>query len=1072
MRNTFTLLIGLLALGAFSQSYNFKNYNLEQGLPQSQVLSVFQDSRGYMWFGTNSGGVARFDGNKFTTLTANDGLVDNVVFSITELNNQLFFGTSKGLSIYNGLQIKNIGPKDGLKNAFIYKLVKDDNSVWIGTQEGVFIYNHDKISAFSGDSVLNKSSVYNILLDQDKNLWFGTLQNGLIFYNAKTKEFKHFNTSNKSVGADLIFSLGQKGNGEILVGTQYGLYTIDKQLQAKPSTEIPINNNISVASMVSYPGGIYLGTHSYGLADISFTDNKVNKNYNLANGLTNNAILSLFIDAEGNLWAGTDGAGVFKFYNNKFVFYNKANGFTDNYVNSVNADENNSLWVGLRKNGLVKITGRETKSYSFNAKTPGSLIDNDVNAILPLGNGRVMFGTSDGLCVFENEKFKVIGDASFRHKYIMSLLKDSKGIVWIGTTDGVYKLNGEEIAEEVSLNKFKEKDRQFIALFIAEDKQKNIWVGTETGLIFIENNKAFLFNKKDGLVDGRVNSGVVDSNNGLWIGTEEGLFHQQKGKFRKISGKTGLLPAYINLLTIVNNKLLMGTNNGIDVLDIKEFYSNNLSIKHFGKDDGLVSLESNFNACAIDRNGKVLIGTVNGLEIYDPALDIFNTKEARTNITSVKLFFGQEDVLKYAKGINSLTQLPDNLVLPYSKNNLTFNFVGISLIAPEKVLYQYKLEGLDEDWAPATAKTEATYPSLPPGKYKFVVKASNNDGLWNKEASVFEFEILPPWYNTWWFYVTCVIIVITGIVCYNYFKTKKLKADKQKLEREVNERTKELREEKEKVEVINKEVIKQKAEIEHKNTEITDSIKYAKNIQEALLPSIAETENAFDNCFILYLPKDIVSGDFLWFYQDGDSRYIAAADCTGHGVPGAFMSIVGNTLLNEIVKQKKITAPGDILLELHKGVKVALHQNEKESERRDGMDIALCEIKVNSSTIQYSGANRPLWIYRKNNNYELDVIKPNKFPIGGLEFEENRTYQNHSVDVFKGDCVYLFSDGYADQFGGPKGKKFMVANMQKLLFEIVELPMAEQKKKIHSAFSSWKQNHEQVDDILVIGIKI
>jgi serine phosphatase RsbU (regulator of sigma subunit) len=220
------------------------------------------------------------------------------------------------------------------------------------------------------------------------------------------------------------------------------------------------------------------------------------------------------------------------------------------------------------------------------------------------------------------------------------------------------------------------------------------------------------------------------------------------------------------------------------------------------------------------------------------------------------------------------------------------------------------------------------------------------------------------------------------------------------------------------------------------------------------------------------MPKDIVSGDFYWFAQNENTRFIAAVDCTGHGVPGAFMSIVGNTILNEIVNEKKIKAPGDILLELHKGVKIALNQNTKEFERRDGMDIALCAFNTNSYEIQYAGANRPLWIYRKNKNYELEIIKATKFPIGGLELEENRLYQNHVVKVNKGDCVYLFSDGFADQFGGPKGKKFMLTNLQKILLENLINPMELQKQNLTKAFFDWKLDAEQIDDVLVIGIRI
>ncbi|MCW3076384.1 MAG: hypothetical protein JWO32_993 [Bacteroidetes bacterium] len=1057
-----------------SQTYNFKNYSLEEGLPQSQVLSIIQDFKGYMWFGTNSGGVTKFDGNRFTTLTTADGLADNIVFSIAENKNHLlFFGTSKGLSVFNGITCKNYGAKQGLKNTLIYKVLNDETKIWIGTQAGVYLLDNNKIVPFTMDSILNQSSVYTVFIDSGKNIWFGTIQNGVVFYDVQKKQFKHFSTA-QGLNSELVFSIGQEENGDMLIGTQYGLNKIDKEFIVSKAKEIPANNNISISCIL--PKGnneFYLGTQSAGIMDFNFTFKIRKAFYNLQNGLTNNPVQCLFKDREGNLWVGTDGAGVYKYLNNRFIYYNRTNGLTESYINSVGVDSYNNIWAGLKRNGLVKINGKSLERFIFNLKQSEGLTDNDINAMLALENGKMLFGTSDGLCEYENGNIHVIGGDAFRHKYILSLYKDRGNQVWIGTNESIYKIINGTITEETSVNKFKMDGRQFATLFITEDEKKRKWFGTENGLILIENGRAQLFNAAQGLIDGRINCGIVDYKNNLWVGTEDGLFRYNGNRFEKISAQKELTASYINFLQEDKNKhLLIGTNNGLDILDLNDFYNSKTNLKHFGKDDGLISLESNLNAVTHDKAGRVIIGTVNGIEIYDPGLDHLNKKEARINITNIKLFFGQEDILQYSKGIDSVTLLPSHLFLPFSKNNLTFQFVGISLVAPEKVLYQYKLEGIDNDWTPPISKTEATYPSLPPGKYTFMVRACNNDGIWNMFPATYDFEILSPWYKTVWFYVLCAFILLTGIISYNYFKTRKLKADKLKLEKIVSERTKELREEKEKVEIINKEVSLQKGEIEHKNIEITDSIKYAKNIQEALLPALTATEKAFENCFIFYLPKDIVSGDFFWFHENEQTRYIAAADCTGHGVPGAFMSIVGNTLLNDIVSQQKIKLPGDILLKLHEGVKKALHQSQKDSQRRDGMDIALCEINKTDSTVNYSGANRPLWIFRKNKNYELEIIKPNKFPIGGLELEENRVYQNHTVPVFTGDCLYIFSDGYADQFGGPRGKKFMLSNMQKLLFSNLHLSMAEQKQKVSETFSHWKKDLEQIDDILVIGIKI
>lgn len=1063
-----------IGLKCFCQTYNFKNYNTEQGLPQSQVLSIFQDSKGYIWFGTNGGGVGRYDGNKFFTISENDGLINNVVYSITENNkNELLFGTMKGLCVYNGLTFKNYSEKQGLKNPYIFKLQQDQDKIWIGTMAGVYVFNNGKITHFNSDSVLNNSSVYSIFIDDKKNVWFGTIQNGVIFYDTKKNTIKRFNTSNGLLN-NLIFSISQVNSGEVLIGTQTGLNSINSHFKVKEFSAIPTNTNIAISCLLpNSDSEFFYGTHAEGVNKFDLNSNTRSAKYNFSNGLTKSPIQCLFKDRENNLWIGTDGSGVYKYSNNKFTYFIKENGLPENYVNTVAQDKKGNYWIALRGNGLIKINNGILTSYKFIPFSKNCIPDNDVNTILPLSDGRVCFGTKQGVCIFENETFTIINDTDFKGKYILSLFEDHEKSIWIGTNVGLYKYKNGRVENIKQINILRAEGFEFAIYSIVEDKNGCMWIGTANELIKFENNHITIFNEKNNFITSTVLASTIDENKNLWFGTGGGLFNYDYKSFTKVSQKNGL--SSNNVLAIQRDnkhRLILSLNTGLDILDLNDYYNHKINVQHFGKDDGLLNLESNYGASFKDNNGRILIGTISGLEIYDPSFDEKNTKEAITNINSVKLFFGQEDVLKYSKGIDSTSLLPKNLQLPFNKNHITFNFIGISLTAPEKVMYQYKLEGLDDNWTPPTSKTEATYSSLPPGKYKFLVKAMNNDGLWNSQPITYEFIISPPWYNTWWFYTLSVVLLISGIWLYNFMHTKKLIADKQKLEQTVDERTHELREEKEKVESINKEVIQQKTIIEHKNIEITDSIKYAKNIQEALLPSLNEIDKLFANSFVLYMPKDIVSGDFYWFAKNGNTRFIAAVDCTGHGVPGAFMSIVGNTLLNEIVNEKKITVPGDILLELHKGVKIALNQNAMEFERRDGMDITLCAFTDGSNEVQYAGANRPLWIYRKDRNYELEIIKATKFPIGGLELEEARVYQNHIVQLNNGDCLYLFSDGYADQFGGPKGKKFMLTNLQKVLLENIEHPMEVQKQKLMEAFMDWKSDAEQIDDVLVIGIRI
>jgi serine phosphatase RsbU (regulator of sigma subunit)/Tfp pilus assembly protein PilF len=256
---------------------------------------------------------------------------------------------------------------------------------------------------------------------------------------------------------------------------------------------------------------------------------------------------------------------------------------------------------------------------------------------------------------------------------------------------------------------------------------------------------------------------------------------------------------------------------------------------------------------------------------------------------------------------------------------------------------------------------------------------------------------------------------------------------------------------------------KQKLIIEAKNKEITDSINYAKRIQAAILPPIKTVKEFLPNSFILYKPKDIVAGDFYWLEHKDGKVLFAAADCTGHGVPGAMVSVVCNNGLNRSVREHDLTEPGKIL---DKTREIIITEFEKsEEEVKDGMDIALCSLE--GSKLQYAGANNPLWIIR---NGEILEIKADKQPIG--KYAENKPYTTHNVEVQKGDSIYIFTDGYADQFGGEKSKKFKAANFKKLLLSIQEKPMEEQKDIIDQTFKDWKGNLEQIDDVCVIGVKI
>lgn len=271
---------------------------------------------------------------------------------------------------------------------------------------------------------------------------------------------------------------------------------------------------------------------------------------------------------------------------------------------------------------------------------------------------------------------------------------------------------------------------------------------------------------------------------------------------------------------------------------------------------------------------------------------------------------------------------------------------------------------------------------------------------------------------------------------------------------------------KEEAEIQRDEIQTQHIQLADKNKEITDSITYAKRIQDAMLPSLEVFKNLLPKSFVFYLPKDIVAGDFYWMERANGKVIFAAADCTGHGVPGAIVSVICSNALNRSVREFKFDKPSDIL---DKTLEIVIEKfNSSEDEVKDGMDIALCAYDPQTNVLEYAGANNPLWIIRKGEN-EIEDYKANKQPIG--KYLKHTPFRNHKIKLNPGDTIYLFSDGFADQFGGEMGKKFRSIHFKELLLSIQKKNMKEQQKAIEKAFFGWKGKLDQLDDICVIGFR-
>ncbi|MCX7985355.1 MAG: SpoIIE family protein phosphatase [Bacteroidales bacterium] len=410
--------------------------------------------------------------------------------------------------------------------------------------------------------------------------------------------------------------------------------------------------------------------------------------------------------------------------------------------------------------------------------------------------------------------------------------------------------------------------------------------------------------------------------------------------------------------------------------------------------------------------------------------------------------------------------------------NPSENFLKLVVFAPHYVkssttLYAFYIENLMQQWSNWSPSPEFNM-TLPPGKWQVHVKAKNVFGK-ESEEKIIQIVIKKPFFQQWWFYLIIVAVIALIVGSIVTLRIRYLEREKAILEAKVKERTREIEEQKEEIlsqrdalAMQNILITEQKSRIELINKEITDSIRYAQHIQSSLLPNEAELNKIFDNYFVLYKPKDIVSGDFYWARRKGNKIFFAAADCTGHGVPGGFLTMLGISFLNEIFLNDRVVAAHEVLNMLRAKIVGSLLRENQAQQAQDGMDIAFCVIDMESCKIQFAAANSQAYLVKESEIFEL---KGDKMPIG-LHVKDNESFSSTEVEYSTGDELFLFSDGYKDQIGGENEKRLKSAAFKKILFEVYPYPVDIQKQKLEQYLEEWKGLYDQTDDILVIGIRL
>ncbi len=669
----------------------------------------------------------------------------------------------------------------------------------------------------------------------------------------------------------------------------------------------------------------------------------------------------------------------------------------------------------------VKERVRKLKSVNYVFKKVEGL-NEKCKQLVPTSSG-LLASTNKGLFIVTGHSAKIIVDDRYIN-FISEITSDNK--YYIATSEGYFYIVNNSGSWSAVFP-----DKNFIQPLYSITSINNdlLWAGGD--------NVAFKITRNQGSTTGRYITYTVKNdfpqryivefvNDTVFLITESGISYYDNAGDAFMKYKRSELQEELKLNFIDNQPGVPWLNQGGEWISLSadkkiarndkallNFFNEIISI--FTSQDYILVVTADNQLFRIDRNKTLAI---------KPDLDLY-----------IRSISNDEGV--YFKLSNIEFRRGDNAVY--------FDLVAPGYLKQNSTQYQYIVENLKNDWSKWSSSSTITL--MPPaGNYTLKVRAKD---IWGNisEPKSLNFTIKAPFTQTTYFYIIAFAAAMIIVIMIITIREKKLKKDKQILELKVRART---------------------AEIEAQKQEITSSIEYASRIQMAMLPINDHFINAFSDHFILFKPRDIVSGDFYWFGEDDNHFFFTVADCTGHGVPGAFMSTMGISTLNEIIANKSDLRANKVLDLLREKTKMSLHQTGKEGEAADGMDIAFCVLHKDKKTLEFSGAYNPLFIFQGG---ELKEYKGDRMPIG-IYYGEKAAFTNYEINTGDGDTIYIFSDGMSDQFGGPDGRKYRKTSLKKLLSEIYTRPMGEQRQIIENEFLKWKGTSDQVDDVTIIGLRI
>lgn len=745
----FLLIAFCLWIGhSFGQRYSFVEYSTSKGLPQSQVSSIAQDENGYLWVGT-LGGLAKFNGKKFTSYTRDNGLAYNKITFLKNFEDELWIGHEGGVSVRKNGKFRSwYLPKDA-KNTRVTGFVRHNGNMIVATNgDGLYLQKDNKLTPIQIPK--NQSNKIRDILEF-KDTYYLATRDGIV----TTKDFITYNLIRNT---ELWSVSDLEINSDKLIITTFndGVFSFD--IRTKKLVILPIDKELFPdGAFKDHKNNLWFNT-SEGL--VKYDQNNNLEMIDASKGLPLAQIECVFEDNEHNIWLGSSGKGLIFFPGEQFVYYDHNIGLPTDLVMNINQDKYNRFWISTYNMGIVLKKNDTYETVYDNIKTIWtSAMDVD---------GLNWFGTELGLVSLSGNKFvkKYTKEDGLLNDKITALYKISNTKMYIGGKGGLFLYDSGKITTLHNNEEFLAQDVGTIRDI--EFYENDLYLGTDKGLFRLNNGKAVPVQNFSLTTLCLVN----DKKGQLWLGTEEGLYSLRKGKIENRNFATETASRFTYFLNYKDNKLYIGTNNG---LYVSQLGSNGQieTIDHYGIQEGVVNLETNLNSGYLDKVGNLWFGTASGMVRY-------RTQMEKKSTTRPQLIL-QNILLNYQSTPYTENDLNGNLTMPYSKNNISFEFDGISLSKPGELYFQFWLEGVEEAWSPKNNVPTANFTGLRSGSYVLHARAIGEQDITSKEIKI-KFVIRPPFYQTWWFITICVFAL--AFLIYQFFQFR-IRTEREKNEKET-----------------------------------------------------------------------------------------------------------------------------------------------------------------------------------------------------------------------------------------------------------------------------------------------